>query len=71
MLSDLITKLFAEELIMNNKAKKSFGASLSRLAPSIIFPSIFFGLIFWDWNNTRVFKENQKQLKLLQETEKN
>lgn len=56
---------------MNNKAKRSFGASLSRLAPSIIFPSVFFGLIFWDWNNTRVFKENQKQLKFLQETEKN
>ena len=49
--------------------KRTAMRSITRLLPSIIFPTIFFGAILWDLNNTRIFKEQQKQL--LQESQKN
>ena len=58
---------------MAKQPPRSLGRSIRRLLPTIIFPSIFFGLIYWDWNTTRkekLLRERQKQLMMMQETQK-
>ena len=49
-------------LINMPPVKRTPAQALRRLMPSIFFPTVFFGLIFWDWNTTRLWKLEQKSL---------
>ena len=43
---------------------RTFLKPMWKYAPSVIWPGIFFGLIYWDWNRTREWKEKQKSLEM-------